>query len=150
MSQTKGSARADAFDGVNAASPAFHGVLTATSLIAACLVLLRRSPYLVSLAVGPLLAMVVYLAAYGLTDPAWHGIMALLTVGMFVSSLVTIAWVLIRVSINTFITSAVAEKISAITTEDYLAARAKKARKGGLKRVLDRVPKREPLPGDEL
>ena len=54
------------------------------------------------------------------------------------------------VSINTFITSAVAEKISAITTEDYIAARAKKARKGAFKKVLDRVPKREPLPGDDL
>ena len=54
------------------------------------------------------------------------------------------------VSINTFITSAVAEKISAITTEDYISARAKKARKGAFRRVLDGVPKREPLPGDEL
>jgi hypothetical protein len=54
------------------------------------------------------------------------------------------------VSINTFITSAVAEKISAITTEDYIAARARKARKGAFKKVLDRVPKRPPLPGDEL
>ena len=54
------------------------------------------------------------------------------------------------VSINTFITSAVAEKISAITTEDYISARAKKARKDALKKVLDRVPKREPLPGDKL
>ena len=54
------------------------------------------------------------------------------------------------VSINTFITSAVAEKISAITTEEYIADRAKKARKGAFKKVLDRVPKREPLSGDEL
>jgi uncharacterized protein (DUF1778 family) len=54
------------------------------------------------------------------------------------------------VSINTFITSAVAEKISAITTEDYIVARAKKARKGAFKKVLDRVPEREPLPGDEF
>jgi uncharacterized protein (DUF1778 family) len=54
------------------------------------------------------------------------------------------------VSINTFIASAVAEKISAITTEDYISARAKRARKGAFKKVLDRVPKREPLPGDEL
>ena len=53
------------------------------------------------------------------------------------------------VSINTFITSAVAEKISAIMTGDYIAARAKKARKGAFKKVLDRVPKRTPLPGDE-
>lgn len=54
------------------------------------------------------------------------------------------------VSINTFITSAVAEKISAITTEDYIATRASKARKGAFQRVLDGVPKRKPLPGDEL
>ena len=54
------------------------------------------------------------------------------------------------VSINTFIACAVAEKISAITTEDYIAARAKQARKGAFKRVLDRVPEREPLPGDGL
>lgn len=54
------------------------------------------------------------------------------------------------VSINTFITSAVSEKISAITTEGYIAARAERARKGGFKKVLDRVPKRDPLPGDEL
>lgn len=54
------------------------------------------------------------------------------------------------VSINTFITSAVAEKISAITTEDYIANRAKRARKSGLKAVLDRVPNRPPLRDDEL
>lgn len=54
------------------------------------------------------------------------------------------------VSINLFIVSAVTEKISALATEDYIAARAKKARKGAFKRVLRRVPKRTPLPGDEI
>lgn len=54
------------------------------------------------------------------------------------------------VSINLFITSAVAEKVSALTTEDYIAARAKNARKGTFRKVLDRVPKRPPVPGDEL
>lgn len=54
------------------------------------------------------------------------------------------------VSINLFITSAVSEKISALTTEDYIAKRAKKARKGAFSEVLDRVPERAPLPGDEL
>ena len=54
------------------------------------------------------------------------------------------------VSINLFITSAVSEKISALTTEDYIARRAKNARKGAFAKVLDRVPKRKPLPGDEL
>ena len=54
------------------------------------------------------------------------------------------------VSINLFITSAVSEKISALTTEDYIARRAKNDRKGAFSKVLDRVPKRKPLPGDEL
>ena len=53
------------------------------------------------------------------------------------------------VSINQFISTAVSEKISAIMTEEYLAARAKGAKKGALKEILDRVPDREPLPGDE-
>jgi len=53
------------------------------------------------------------------------------------------------VSINQFISSAVAEKVSAITTEDMLGARAKKAKKGGLKKVLDKVPNRPPIQGDE-
>ncbi len=53
------------------------------------------------------------------------------------------------VSINEFISSAVAEKISAILTEEHLAKRAAKAKKGGLKRVLDRVPDREAIAGDE-
>ena len=54
------------------------------------------------------------------------------------------------VSINLFITSAVAEKISALTTEDYITERAKHARKGAFKRVLGRVPARKPFSGDEL
>ncbi|MDP6779155.1 MAG: toxin-antitoxin system HicB family antitoxin [Candidatus Latescibacteria bacterium] len=54
------------------------------------------------------------------------------------------------VSINLFITSAVVEKVAALTTEDYIAARAKQARKGAFKKVLDRVPDRKPQPDDEL
>lgn len=54
------------------------------------------------------------------------------------------------VSINQFISSAVAEKISAILTEDYLGRRAKRAKKSDLRRILDRVPDRKPLHGDEI
>ena len=54
------------------------------------------------------------------------------------------------VSINLFITSAVSEKISAISTEEYIAHRAKRARKGAFGKVLDRVAERKPLKGDEL
>nr|VFJ47350.1 MAG: HicB family protein [Candidatus Kentron sp. DK]VFJ58648.1 MAG: HicB family protein [Candidatus Kentron sp. DK] len=54
------------------------------------------------------------------------------------------------VSINLFINSAVAEKISALMTEDYIAGRAARARPGAFKAILDRVPDREPLSGDRL
>ncbi|MFH1024493.1 MAG: toxin-antitoxin system HicB family antitoxin [Planctomycetota bacterium] len=53
------------------------------------------------------------------------------------------------VSINQFISSAVSEKISALLTEDYLTKRARKARKSAFRKVLDNVPDREPLAGDE-
>jgi len=35
-------------------------------------------------------------------------------------------------------------------TEDYLEARAKRAKKGDFKKILANVPNREPLAGDEL
>ena len=54
------------------------------------------------------------------------------------------------VSINQFISTAVTEKISALTTEDYLIKRAKRAKKGAFRRILDKVPDRKPLPGDKL
>ena len=54
------------------------------------------------------------------------------------------------VSINQFISSAVAEKISAITTEDYLKHRAEKADRDAFRSILDRVPERTPLPGDKI
>lgn len=54
------------------------------------------------------------------------------------------------VSINQFIASAVAEKVSAIATEDYLQGRAGHADKAAFQAVLAKVPKREPLAGDEF
>jgi len=54
------------------------------------------------------------------------------------------------VSINQFISTAVAEKVSAIMAEEYLNSRAKRARKGAFKKALAAVPARKPLPGDEL
>ena len=54
------------------------------------------------------------------------------------------------VSINQFISSAVSEKISAIMTENYLEQRAKKANKKEFKIILDSVPDRAPVPGDEF
>ncbi|MFA5353899.1 MAG: toxin-antitoxin system HicB family antitoxin [Thermodesulfovibrionales bacterium] len=54
------------------------------------------------------------------------------------------------VSINQFISSAVSEKISALMTEDYLMTRAKKAKKESFRKILDKVPSRKPVEGDEL
>jgi uncharacterized protein (DUF1778 family) len=54
------------------------------------------------------------------------------------------------VSINQFISSAVSEKISALLTEDYLKTRAKRAKKEDFRKILDKVPSRKPIHGDEL
>ena len=54
------------------------------------------------------------------------------------------------ISMNQFITLAVAEKMSALLTVDYLEARAKRGSRGKFEAVLAKVPDREPLPGDEL
>ena len=54
------------------------------------------------------------------------------------------------VSINQFISVAVAEKMSALSTEDYLASRAKRGSKTKLKRLLKKVPKVEPEKGDRV
>ena len=54
------------------------------------------------------------------------------------------------VSINQFISAAVAEKISAIMTEDYLLQRANRVDREEFRQILDSVPSRPPLPGDEL
>jgi len=54
------------------------------------------------------------------------------------------------VSINQFISSAVSEKISALMTEDYLEKRAKRAKKRDFGKILDKVPNRTPILGDEL
>lgn len=49
-----------------------------------------------------------------------------------------------RVSINQFVATAVAEKISALETEEYLAKRAAQASRKKFEEALDQVPDREP------
>jgi len=44
------------------------------------------------------------------------------------------------ISINQFITSALAEKIAALETEAYLEQRSKRASKKKFRQVLDKVP----------
>jgi len=53
-------------------------------------------------------------------------------------------------SINQLITTAVAEKISALSTEDYLAQRAGKASLEQFEQALSRVADSEPEPHDKL
>ena len=54
------------------------------------------------------------------------------------------------VSMNQFISSAVAEKISALMTEEYLETRAVRGSEQAFWRVMAKVPKATPVPGDEL
>ena len=53
-------------------------------------------------------------------------------------------------SINQFISSAVAEKLSALLTEEYLESRAKRGTRRKFEAVLRSVPDVEPDPGDKL
>ncbi len=53
------------------------------------------------------------------------------------------------VPIDQFVTSAVAEKISALTAETYLRTRADRADASAFREILDRVPHRTPIAGDE-
>jgi len=55
-----------------------------------------------------------------------------------------------NISINQFITSAVAEKLSALDTENYLEQRAKKGSKKKFLKVLAKVPDVEPEEYDRL
>jgi predicted transcriptional regulator len=53
------------------------------------------------------------------------------------------------VFINQFIATAVAEKMSALLTVEYLEARARRGSRAHFGAVLRRVPDGPPLPGDE-
>ncbi len=53
-------------------------------------------------------------------------------------------------SLNQFIVTAVAEKISALKTEEFFRQRAKKANLTQFDEILAHVSARAPLPGDEL
>jgi predicted transcriptional regulator len=54
------------------------------------------------------------------------------------------------ISINQFVTSAVAEKMSALVTEDYLGKRAARGKHKAFEAVLKKVPTVEPDEQDKL
>lgn len=53
------------------------------------------------------------------------------------------------ISINQFVATAVAEKMAALLTEEYLEERARRADPAAFDRILARVPDVPPMPGDE-
>lgn len=55
-----------------------------------------------------------------------------------------------NVSINQMITLALAEKLSALDTAEYLESRADRASRDDFQRVLDQVAEREPALEDRL
>jgi hypothetical protein len=54
------------------------------------------------------------------------------------------------ISVEQFISTAVAEKVAALVTEEYLGERAKRASVAEALAILDRIPDVDPDPGDEL
>jgi hypothetical protein len=53
------------------------------------------------------------------------------------------------VSINQLVTTALAEKLSALLTEEYIEERARRASREKFEKALSKAPAREPIPGDE-
>ena len=54
------------------------------------------------------------------------------------------------ISMNQFISTAVAEKIAALMADDYIQARARRADRAAFDAVLARVPDVDPVAGDEV
>jgi hypothetical protein len=54
------------------------------------------------------------------------------------------------VSLNQLLSSAAAEKLAALMTEEYLADRAKRASRRKFDAVLAKVPNAPPVAGDEM
>ena len=54
------------------------------------------------------------------------------------------------ISMNQFITTALAEKLSALLTEEYIEARGARGSREQLEAILDRTPDVAPDEGDEL
>ena len=54
------------------------------------------------------------------------------------------------VSINQFISSAVAEKMSALLTESYLKERSRRGNKDAFLKAMSKVPNAEPTEEDKL
>ena len=54
------------------------------------------------------------------------------------------------ISLNQFVSTAVAEKLSALLTEEYLTSRAQQGNRAAFLKVLAKAHDVDPAPGDEL
>ena len=54
------------------------------------------------------------------------------------------------ISLNQFVSTAVAEKLAALLTEEYLAVRARRGSRASFLKVLGKVPDIPPAVGDEI
>ncbi len=89
--QTEGYSRPDAFDGVNRVSETFSVLFDVFSILTALLIIFRRYQQVLLMIIGPVLTTLCYLAGNGFHDPAWMSLLALLSIGMLVSSVVVVA-----------------------------------------------------------
>ncbi len=55
-----------------------------------------------------------------------------------------------HISVNQLVMTAIAEKVSALATENYLNTMAAKGSAQAFDQVMAKVKKRQPLPGDEM
>ncbi len=55
-----------------------------------------------------------------------------------------------RTSLNQLFLTAIAEKLSALDTEEFIRTRAARANEAAYRKVLDKVPDNPPVEGDEL
>lgn len=54
------------------------------------------------------------------------------------------------ISVDQFVSSAVAEKLAALMTEEYISKRAARGSREKLREILDQVPGAEPDPQDQF
>ena len=90
---TAGRQRADAFEGLNAAASVFTLLFCCVSLCITICIITARLKYVATLLSGNVIGSLCYLCAFGIFDPAWSSLLAMNSLGMFVSIVASAAWV---------------------------------------------------------
>ena len=89
-------ARRDAFNGVNRIWFVFVLLTAVWCMTSTVLVWMKAEKFLISLLAGPFGLLTVYFSIEGFSDPAWFTLLALSSIAMFVSIVVTVGWVVMR------------------------------------------------------